>query len=231
MRKLIIILLFIPQILFAQTRFYVSSTNATVSPATDASWTTTTGFDRKKMLVTKDAAAMANKTTATASGVDYMLNRMFVSEPLAAQTITGTISGQIRSLATPFATGFEVIAVVVRVVNNAGTTYRGTLLSMYSNFSNGLNSSLRNINFPDAQSVSSVAAQDGDRVVIEVGFYNAAGAPNACTQSFGSDSGTDLPVNNTTTAANNPWFQFSMTLTFQGGGAPANRGMPLFMMQ
>jgi hypothetical protein len=60
-----------------------------------------------------------------------------------------------------------------------------------------------------------VVCEDGDRLVVEFGGGRALSWTGDFAISFGDNSGTDLPEDDTTTAANNPWLEFSMTIAWQ----------------
>ena len=200
------------------TRLYLPSTGAgAVSPAFDGSWDVTTGGDRIAAVRTKISSSMTNKTTGTsASGKDHLLARQYVSEPLAAQTISGTVKSYLRGFRSPGVT--QKAQLSIRVCNNAGSSFTGTLLTLgeYGGGTQFNNTTLRNKDYLDGDTLSSLAVNAGDRLVIELGSLSAFasdGASNA-TLNFGDNSGTDLPEDETTTAANNPWIEFSMNINF-----------------
>lgn len=68
----------------------------------------------------------------------------------------------------------------------------------------------------DTATSSSLTVEAGDRIIIEIGTGGNpnTGATHSSTISYGDDSGTDLPENDTETAANNPWVEFPNTITF-----------------
>ena len=200
------------------TRLYQPSTGAAaVSPAYD-SWSKTSGADALACVLVKISSAMENQTSdANSTGASQtLLVRQYVSAPLAAQTISGTVKSYLRALAN----GSNVDArLSIRVCNNAGTSFTGTLLSL-ADYSSGneLNTSLRNKPFADGDTLSSLAINNGDRLVIEYGGATGTTGRTA-TINFGDDSGTDLPEDETTTAANNPWIEFSGTLVWASASA------------
>lgn len=158
---------------------------------------------------------MANKTGAdAASSVNNLLARQYVSAPLAAQTISGTVKCYLRALKSVGQTHKANMS--IRVCNNAGSSFTGTLLALgdYAGGTQFNNTTLENKKFADGEALSSLAVNAGDRLVIELGSLSAASSDGHGTLSFGDDSGTDLPENETTTAANNPWIEFSGTLVF-----------------
>ena len=238
MRKLLYILLCLP--LFANgqvlinsyrfaggggsptpTRFYLSSTNSTVgiSPTQDAGWDVTGGLDRRLMSTTKDASAATSKSSGgsglSAAGNRDLIIRQYVSPAIAAQTISGTVSIQVRGNMSSTSSRTGKMTVIIRVIASDGTTVRGTL---YSTLGAGVGSdystTLTNRSVAGA-SLSSVSASAGDYIVVELGWTYTSGSGNTTgTMSFGSDSGTDLPVNETETNAYNAWIEFSNGIIF-----------------
>lgn len=199
------------------TRIYLPSTgSAAVSPAYDGGWTDTTqAAARRKCATSKISSAMASVTVMDNDGNAgaTTLWRQYVSDPIAAQSITGTIKGQIRASQDG---NIDNVAVCVKVVSNDGNTVRGTLLSLGAFVTpNAFPTSLTNRKIADGDGVGTVAAQANDRIVIELGFRSSTGSfETSGAGSFGDDSGTDLAEDESTTSAHNPWIELSATLTF-----------------
>ena len=192
------------------TRFYLPSTGAAaVSPAYGG-WGKTSSGDRLAMVQTKISSAMANKSAGSSSGTHLV--RQYVSEPLPAQTISGTVSCYARCLEDD-STDIIVTRLLIRVCSNDGTSYTGTLLSL-GGYGPGtdFDNSLKNRIFADGDSLSSLAINANDRLVIEMGYNSNIGALDIGRINFGDNSGTDLGENETETAANNPWIEFSADL-------------------
>lgn len=210
------------------TRFYLPSSGAAaVSPAFDAEWERTADADRIACVTAKSSTAMTTKTfeESTASAHD-VLARQYVSAPLSgAQTITGTVKGQARAAENDL----EINArsqLIIRVVSNDGATVRGTLLAADTGaLANEWATALTNRFFPRTagSALTSVAALDGDRIVLEIGT-RAHASPLAADQysiRFGDTGAADLAEDETTTADNVPWIELSQTLTFAGAGISA----------
>lgn len=144
----------------------------------------------------------------------------YVSEPLPAQTISGTIKGQIRAGEEALLDNYDRVVIGIRVVSNDGATVRGTLLAVGSYAAaneftlNSVNKTNRKI--ADGDALSSLAISANDRLVIELGVMTAGstGFDGSEILVLGDDSGTDLPEDETTTAANNAWIEFSADLFF-----------------
>ena len=213
------------------TRFYLTASSSkqyvpAISPNPDAAWQETASLVRRRARTMYDygtPAAFANVTaTSTATTPELHINAQYISDPLEAQTITGTLTGQVRCVESATA-GTGTIAVGVRVINDAGSV-RGTLLSVVASTGSAAPpdyaASLTNRPLVGASSstlnLSSVAAVAGDRIVIELGTRDVdTSTSRTYSLNFGaSSSAGDLPADSTTTTASAPWVEFSQTLVF-----------------
>jgi hypothetical protein len=207
------------------TRFYLTNGDPQgLSPAFDASWDLTSSATRvgMKTFVRSRAFANASVTEASTSGTFDVLIRQYVSDPIAAVTISGTVKGIIRVLEDATDADFRS-QMVIRVLSYDCSTVRGTLIASDGGalVSEWDATTLTNRKFPLAwagsgTSVTSVAAQDGDRIVIEVGYrsHNVTATGKTGTMRFGDASLSDLAEDETSTVDNNPWVEFSDTITF-----------------
>lgn len=211
------------------TRFYLhgptdlfgQSITPTITPAFDGEWDRTTNASRRRCSPFKNISVLAEVTDpeGTATSPYDVLLRQFISDPLAAQTISGTVKGQIKCRESSDANDMSR-ALCIRVCSNDGTTIRGTLLndfpeSLTSEFKYG---GTENRNFPPSTALSSVSASDGDRLLIELGYrsFNVlSGALRYGYLTTGDDAASDLPEDETATDDYSPWIEFSATLTFQ----------------
>lgn len=194
-----------------------------ITPAAASGWEDSS-LMRRYQGITSGTTDTSNDTPATAgsgSANDDTACFQLVYGPIAAQTISGTIKGQMAPREA--AAGTDARAqLVARVIASDGSTVRGTLY----NFDTAALSSEFNISasarinrqFPrgGAQAVSSVDAQAGDYVVVEFGFRNHGTNTSAVRMGAGSGS-TDLPEDETTAAetassAYRPWVEFSATI-------------------
>lgn len=214
------------------TRFYL---NNVIPPEhefdLDAGWeftgSVTTNGHRRRMWPWRNAFQLSSSTqgeVGTTNAQDGVLAQ-FVSAPLAAQTITGTLAGVF--FARENNAGANMISqFTARVVAPDGTV-RGTLVPLdstttLSNEWNASASAFRSARFPSGSSgttVTSVTAQDGDFIVIEVGWRalnTSSTAFNGTILYGGGFHGTDAPQNDTTTTNTQqyPWIEFSQNLTF-----------------
>jgi hypothetical protein len=199
-----------------------------VSPAFGAGWTYTSEAARRALLPGRaHTEALANGTQIGPwTPGDLALDRQYVSRPLRAQTINGTVRMQLR--VREFADDDNTTSQLrVAVYSNDGTVLRGELLAIgnYGPATEYVNSAtLRNKTFADGDAVSSLAVLAGDRLVVEVGHTDAAGATPEAQASWGAPHGTvDLPINETGTTAQCPWIEFSEGLLFEAAPVNANQ--------
>jgi hypothetical protein len=173
----------------------------------------------------KISSAFASVTNTFSADPQTVLMRQYVSAPLAAQTISGSVTGQFKTRHTTTAgTSHLRISFSIRIVSNDDTTFRtpsptGIVIST----SNGMpvttltNRSLQNGTITTI-TLTNCTVQAGDRLVFEIGYNNADDVTiNSATGEieFGDSSATNLPVDVTTTAADNGWIEFNSGLLFQ----------------
>lgn len=203
------------------TRFYIPNDGPpSISPAFDASWDDTADAVRRLMFTEKTGTVASNRVAGgDGSGAANVLIVQYVSAPLAAQTISGMIKGQIkaRELSTAINARAQLVA---KVVSGNGLTERGTLAAAQSEaLSSEWATSATNRSFPLAAlspvTVSPVNAQEGDVLVIEIGALVDDNGVNTILLALQDDQVSDLPEDETSTAAANPWIEFSATLAFQ----------------
>lgn len=204
------------------TRFYLPSSGLpTVSPSFSSSWEETASANRYMTFPFKTSTALTTITIAHVNAaVNDQLAVQYVSEPISAATITGTVKGIIR-VSESVATNDCRAQLVIKVVSNDGTVERGTLLAENASaLSNEYATTLTNRKFPlnwtaPGTSLSSVAALDGDRIVIEIGTrFHAATAAITASYRVGDAATSDCAENETATSDNNGWIELSQDLTF-----------------
>lgn len=212
------------------TRFYLPSTGAApVSVAYAPVWNdTVNAASRLTMVTTRINSAFATitpmeTTSSVAIGLD-LLARQYISVPVVgAQTISGTLKGQMAMSDTSGTTlGNWMPQMVVRVFSNDGSAVRGTLHAGDTRTTNvdEITATLRNERNPatgiSPVTLGSVAALDGDRIVVEVGArnQNSATANVGINVRFGDDNASDLTEGGTETTDLNPWIEFSQTINF-----------------
>lgn len=210
------------------TRFYLpSSLTPVVTPAYASEWELTAHADRLALRTTKQNTGYATRSALLGTNGQDSLVAQYVSEPLAAGAISGTVKGILQAWETSAGANARA-QIVIRVVSNNGATVRGTLLAadpalLASEFP-WAGDPPANRKFPLAwvapgATLSSVTAQADDRIVIEIGARShktlqGIGTLNASLKFGDPTAGSDLAENETDTAAGVPWIEFSQTLSF-----------------
>lgn len=216
------------------TRFYFpegSTHGSAVTPTPDSEWEETTGHAQLRMHPGRLVTAFSDKTVSeaagTTAGTDGLIAQ-YVSDPLdGAQTISGTVKGMAKLFENSTSADMRS-QVVIRVVSEDGSTVRGTLLaadtSALSNEWGASNSSRRKMPLnwsAPGTSLSSVSAQDGDRIVVEIGFrsHNSLSTVYTGSMRLGDAAGSvDAPETEaTSSSAERAWLEFSQTLVFRTG--------------
>jgi len=215
------------------TRLYFPLTEA--APVTtigfESVWTYTSEALRRKLNNVKGSSAI---TIGTQVGPwtpgQLALDRQFVSTRMDAGIIftsgVTTFSGQL--MVREYAAGDNVAnwLMGVRIVSENGTTVRATIRAATSNFQNAEfinNATHRNQSLDLAggaiTTTGSYTTVLGDRLVVEIGYADTAGASPEASAKWGENA-TDLPVNNTQTTDGAGWIEFSNTITFAGEVSP-----------
>lgn len=203
------------------TRFYfggLSGTNSaapSVSPAYNASWDNSQAGRRilyEKTTLSALGTAASNLNMAVTTGVtSNILSLQFVSPSIPPQRLIGTFS-----LVTPCAeaniNNNSTLAVVVSVCSQDGATIRGVLLSLLGTDTEfPLSTSATRI--VNAQAITALTTQPGDRIVVEMGITNTAPTSSASTTvQTGFIQTTDFALTSALTTSLNPWCEFSQNL-------------------
>ena len=212
------------------SRFYLlfqGAVQANYAPAFAAGWDISTDTFRNIMVLTKDG----NSSSATAVGdrtqqkgttlqPSNRLVAAFYSDPLAQQTIAGTVKSIIRGVTNSANANAQMI---IRVIGADGVTVRGTLFDFdNSAISNAFTTTRTNRKFPKnwtapGATLTPVDALTGDRIAVEVGYRDfdatlAVSSGVCITQIIGV--GTDNAENETGTTNSWAWIEFSQNLTF-----------------
>lgn len=200
----------------ATTRFYLHAAAAAptgVAPTVDAAWTDTNELVRRSMTTAQDVDAIANGTQIDWTAGAVAVDRQYISPPIHAGTIAGSVKCYIR--AAELQAGDNASQRLgIRVVSPDGATVRGTLLAVgfYGTAAELAGSSvLTNRAYANGDALSSVAALEGDRIVVELGYSDAAGSAPDAFASYGSTAASDLPEDETTATALRPWFQLTVS--------------------
>ena len=194
-----------------------------VSPSFDPGWDDTAQFGGRfrmvvpPLFVSQGPEGFFNNAPES-TNVKYLWVQ-YISDPLNAQTISGTIKGQIRVAQSFVEQRFDQVVASIRACSNDGTIIRGTLLSIGGHGTTNLfeAGTPENRKIFDGDSLTPLVLLEGDRLIFEVGSQAATDAPEVgefITMICGDDGGSDLPEDETTQSALNPWIEFSQTLLF-----------------
>lgn len=198
----------------ATTRFYLHAALAAptdVAPTTDAAWTDTADLLRRSMTTQQDVDAMETGTLVEWTAGDVAIDRQYISPPVHAGTLAGSVKCQIRSREV-YVTENTQQRLGVRVVSPDGATVRGTLLAVgFYGTRTELSTALTNTSYADGDALTPVVAQEGDRLVVELGYADVVGASPRGRSRWGSTGGIDLPEDETTTIDRRPWFEIAVT--------------------
>lgn len=217
------------------TRFYLNTTGwAPLRPTPNAGWESTLAIEdwttRRIMYPWRMGSPSIHPFGIdNQAAVHDVLLAQYISEPLAAQTISGTIRAVVQALESNAAANIRS-QMHAWVVKPDGTS-RGTLTTFTTGALasewNASTTVYRSAFFPvgsTGTTVTNVTAVAGDRIVIELGFRihdTSATLYNARIRTGDgrfSSPGTnwDLPSDQTnTTNTRNGWIEFSANLTFQ----------------
>lgn len=225
------------------------------APPVDAGWDDATPFLRMYLSdsVWQTGGTSTISTTKSASGTQDVLAVQFILPGLRAQTIAGELKGIIRCFESIASADF-IPQMCVRVYDPVTQTFRGTLLALHSYSPSGT---------PGAQgyeaavttstqrkwpsgwtgsgdSLTSVDAEDGDWLVVELGCRGSEASASTRTFTINMNTNgtiTDAPEDETTTTTTyNSWLEFSQTLLLgasltsyrgEGAGTLAPRFTPL----
>lgn len=220
------------------TRFYLPRNGAApVTVAADAAWQDAASVIERPALTAKSATSGAVITAGGGgAGAQNVLCGRFVSGVIKAQTITGTVKGQVMCLENDGAINARS-QLVIRVVSEDGLTIRGVLVAAHAAaLSSEWAAGLRNRKAPLAAlspfAVTPVVTQSGDRIVVEIGALAGDNGIDTIEMSFSDNQGADLPEDETSgIAAGDPWIEFSQTVqlgygsVLSGGGGGVGVGV------
>lgn len=205
------------------TRVYFPSSGA--APVTPADWE----FGEQVNPVTLEGklfpsgTAMTTKTEAT--GIVSPIFRgmlRYVIGPIKAVTLNGTVRGQIGGSENNAAAN-ATPAIAIKFIQPNGTD-RGILLAPAASdaaaapweFATALtNSRFTNANEVFAIPLTQQVAQDGDYLVIEIGFRSATTTTRNISLRYGDAAASDLPEDTASQTDLNPWLEFSSNFELQ----------------
>lgn len=211
------------------TRLYFASTGTpSFTPTPNAAWDQTGSQAVRPLLLASQLGAGNNTLDSgvsefTASIVNVLKRQHITNQQVAtAHTISGTFSIVLGCVENNTSAD-DYLQVVAYVTDSTGSTVRGVLYSGQTTNTVSTTVGDPNEEMSTSQltrimsgiSVSPVAAQVGDRLVVEIGYR----ACNTLTSSFNvqfkindQSSGTDLALasgTNVTSSTARPWIEFS----------------------
>ena len=208
-------------------------------PAFDAAWDVTSSAVRRRVELSTAHGGGSDSLSATktVAGPVNVLIAQYVFPGLAAATISGYVKGHM--IASETSTSADAsFQCVIRVWDPIGETFRGTLLAATAHSNSAtpgaagyeLSTVTTNRKLPTGWSgsgaaLSSVDAEDGDWLVVEVGVRSHEAGTTTRTFTVRSTqlaANADLPEDETTTTTTlNPWIEFSQTLDSLAFATPA----------
>lgn len=209
-------------------RFPSSGASPTPSQAFRGGWTQTGSASRLPLEYGARGNTGSN-TSSNGGGTDQALETLLRAQWVSAQLYGQTIS--VQTVKAQFQGNEDnllndlFLYIYVGVCDSTGSILRGTVVTLTAdNLELNLTTS-QNRSF--SATCSSVAMQDGDRIVVEVGHGgdNQAGGSHTGAVKIGVNSaGTDLAEDDTDVTASNvdPWLEF-VTDTFLIFTPPTHR--------
>ena len=199
------------------TRFYIQNAAADVDPATErGAWNSTASYVPLKLSRTKSGTIQTKAVTETSTTADNdVLLIKAVSEPIAA---TFTMSGTLTWILGASQNNNGMNAhwhVHVYVMQGNTDTLRGTLYNNYTEAAGTNEWPTTAVGDAPAATLtlSPVAIQANDRIVIEIGYVarNTASTSFTGTVWYGGTGATDLTAGGDETTRPG-WFEFSENL-------------------
>lgn len=199
-------------------RFYLpSSGSADISSvAFNAGWEDTSIGARLPTVITKQSTTMTTVSFVDANATNKdILFRQYVSDPLAAQTISAQVVAFVILAAERLATNNLFTAIDIRLVSNDGSVIRGTLVSMRRDGSEVVQTTLTSRNNNTGNSTA-ITCHSGDRLIMEVGLGGdpAVGSDHDGDLRIGDAASSDLAAGDGETTDNNPYIEFTTDLIF-----------------
>jgi hypothetical protein len=199
------------------TRLYFTAND--VAPITPgfAGWADTSQAIRRNLSIAKLAATEVRSGTLSGVAGNNALAAQLISLPLSgAQTISGTWSAVSRGRELTATDNIVQKLRFASVVSGDGGTVRGTLvaLSAGSNATE-LTLALAGNTHSISGGITSVNALDGDRIVVELGYGEAASGTTPQWEFALGGNGTDHANAQGDTTGTVAWVEFSTNLVFQ----------------
>ncbi len=209
------------------TKFYFQ--NETASPVVAAfhtGWSGASQGSRWNMypfLSTSYTTGGRTIDFAGAGANNLNLDRQYISEPLfGAQIISGSCSGRLQVQEFVTNDNADQIIISLRLVARTGGFIRATGLNLghYGSTTAEFGVAYRTKSFASGTAITPMTGQDGDRIVLDIGYNATAGGTTPQASARWGDTGIDLPINETQTLAGAPWFSLgNVDLVFSHNSA------------
>jgi hypothetical protein len=214
------------------TRFYLPSSGPLpeIQPPIDITWDNTAGSIARKRALLQPSGSVLGAVAVAGLGVNpsNTLVVQYTSTPLLAQTISGTITGQIQAFEAALTNNYGPQMRVFVWRQSDSSTWVLYPLDVYNAGTSSppeFATSNTNRVFPQSGSAGTLTSQtaaDGDVLVFEIGFrQNSTDVANGSLRLGDNGSSGDLPADQTTAGPTfNPWLQLSQTILFKDLGRP-----------
>jgi hypothetical protein len=213
------------------TRFYSRATD--LPPVTSVAyqaWADTTQGVRRNLDLAKAAATETRSGTLSGATGNRAVAVQAISPPLQGdQTISGTFTLIVRARELAATDNINQRNYYLAVISNDGSTVRGALKTLSAaGVTTEYGTTLSGIQFTLNNTITSVNALDGDRIILEYGPGETSTGTTPQWEIILGGDGTDHTTTNGDTTGTVGWFELSTTLTFQSAAAiPAARSRTL----
>ncbi len=203
------------------TRFYLGKSSFTaIDPGVLGTW----GYSyrqRYKMGTTDLNTAFSTYSVSGMSTSATTLMRQFITAPLQAGTLlSGTDTWTFTMRFKESSTALNIVPrIYMSVVSETGTPRGYAFTALGTEFSTSLTA--RQIVVTGL--VGSYTLQDGDRLVLEVGWDKQASTTGTGYIEIGDADAADLSGDGDT-GQNNPWFEYSGTMTLDSESVDPTEG-------
>lgn len=201
----------------ASTKLYMQNVASSVTTTNQGTWSAPSAGSAATLVMskTKSGSIASNGVSENTNGTYDVMVLKLVSEPIAAQTISaGTTLNWVIGTGESFGLANDFYKTHAYVVSNDGTAVRGTLLA--NNVDTGEWATTATGDGPAAAKIlSSVTAQDNDRIVIEIGYRSTSNTTTTYTGTLWyGGTGSDLTVGGNETT-DTGWFEFIPGIMFK----------------
>jgi hypothetical protein len=180
------------------TRLYLNNTAAPITPTVKGTWTSSANASSTLMDTSKSGSIQNSQLVVSSSVGQKFMHLQAVSKPLSAAVTLSNVLNLVVAAGSSQASSCSYAAHVYVTQGDSTTLVRGTLLS---NHAEGIASpwtggslpspGIAGRNFSASTSVSTVNAQAGDRIVVEIGCEVVGGTGPTAAIAYGG-TGSDL---------------------------------------